>query len=200
MRIIRSILNPQSSYSFKNSTGEAIIFHTTLGNTYQGAHQTLKLRHLSYHFIIDTDGTIYQLIDTNRAAWGAGATANMNMRAKVFFGTTNPNVIGIQVAFVRFGHKYLTPMQRDAGVWLVKHIGSVTGKRYTWDNTFSHFEVTNYSATSKPREVANYRQQVMDGVVGFKDNKDNKEKTRMLLYIQYLQLQLKLLRLRLQGK
>ena len=176
------------------------MFHTTLGNSYQGAEETLKVRHLSYHFIIDETGTIRQLIDLKRGAWHSGVTKNLNLRAKVFFGTNNPNRMAIGIAFVRNGHSRITDAQRNAAVWLVKEIGKETGIRYTADNMFYHREVTNYSPLSKPPEVETYRQQVVDGVAGFKDNTDAAEKTRLLLYIQYLQLLVKSLTLQLSLK
>lgn len=196
MQIIRDILEPQTSFSFSECTGEALMFHTTLGTTYQGAEDTLKDRHLSYHFIIDEIGTIRQLIDINRGAWHAGVTNGMNVRSKVFFKGRNPNKVAIGVAFVRNGQKEITRAQRDAAVWLTKWIGQQTGVRYNADNMFYHREVTNYNPFSKPPEVANYRQQVVDGIVGYKDNKDAGEKSRMKLYIQYLQLLVELLILR----
>lgn len=199
MEIIRDILEPQSSYSFDHCSGEALMFHTTLGNNYQGAEDTLKTRHLSYHFIIDETGTIRQLIDLKRGAWHSGVTKNLNLRAKVFFGVNNPNKMAIGIAFVRNGQKEITRAQRDAAVWLVKWIGQQTGVRYTADNMFYHREVTNYNLLSKPPEVEHYRLQVVEGVSGYKDNKDAQEKSRMLLYIQYLQLLIKLLGLKLKS-
>lgn len=44
-------------------TIDSIIMHFTAGSTVEGAVDTLKKRRLSYHFIIDKDGTIYQLVN-----------------------------------------------------------------------------------------------------------------------------------------
>jgi N-acetyl-anhydromuramyl-L-alanine amidase AmpD len=193
MQITRNYLRPQSEYSFSHSSSESIIFHTTLGNNYQGARDTLAIRHLSYHFIIDEWGRIFQLIDIGRGAWGAGATSNMNVRATAFFGRVNPNKKSVQIAFVRNGHKTITKSQRDSAVWLVKHIGQQTGIRYNRTNIFYHREVTNYNAWAKPPEVAGYMEQVLDGLVGFKDNKDNVSEDYLRMYIKYLRLKIQLL-------
>jgi len=196
MQIKQTLLEPQNEYSFAETTGDSLMFHTTLGTNYQGAYDTLKIRHLSYHFIIDEDGTIYQLIDLSRGAWGAGATSRMNVRALAYFGLVNPNQKAIQIAFVRRGQSQLTQEQRDAGVWLTKHIGKQTGARYNRNNMFYHREVTNYNASAKPPEVREYLEQVLDGLVGFKDNTDNVSPEYLKMYIKYLQLLIQVLLLR----
>lgn len=161
-------LIPVENYSWSNNTHESIILHTTLGNTYQGAFDTLKIRGLSYHYIIDIDGTIRELIPIERSAWHAGVKSNPNARVRAFFGNDNPNRRGIGISFVRRGHPTLEPEQRDAAVWLIKNIGERTGVRYNADNIFTHHEITDY----KPEEVDDYRLEVLDGLVGFKDEKD----------------------------
>lgn len=197
MVINKRILKPVDQYSWNGNTGESIVLHTTLGGTYKGAEDTLKIRHLSYHYVIDKDGKIYQLVDISRSAWHAGVRSNPNLRARAFFGEDNPNRRSIGIAFVNKGNMdypgegagYLTKAQRDAAVWLIKEIGKKTGVRYNLNNIFSHYEVTDY----KPQYVENMRGIVVDGLLGFKDEKDNvKEKT-------ILELRLKLLKLKLQA-
>ena len=161
-------LKPLSSYSWDGNTNEAIVLHTTLGNTYQGAFDTLKIRGLSYHYIVDTDGTIRELIPIERSAWHAGVKSSPNARVRSFFGNDNPNRRSVGISFVRRGQPTLEPEQRDAAVWLIKDIGERTGIRYNADNIFTHHEITDY----KPVEVNDYRQEVLDGLVGFKDEKD----------------------------
>lgn len=184
MNIIDRTLQPPSDFSWEGNTGEAIMLHTTLGNNYEGAESTLRSRHLSYHYIIDEDGLIYKLVDISRSAWHAGVTEQMSFRAKSFFGSTNPNRRTIGIAFVRNRHISLTDAQRWSAVELIKDIGARTGVRYTADNIFAHHEVTVY----KPLEVfEKYRTQVVQDLVGFKDETDKQEKSLMLLIIQYLQ-------------
>lgn len=48
-----------------------IIFHHTGGPTVKGAIATLIKRGLSYHYIIDRDGTIYKLADANTIQYHA---------------------------------------------------------------------------------------------------------------------------------
>ena len=158
------------------------MLHTTLGTNYSGAYDTLKIRHLSYHFIIDEDGTIYQLVPLERSAWHAGVKSHPNLRVRTFFGSDNPNRRSIGIAFVRYGDTELTPEQRDAGVWLTKEIGKRTGVRYNADNIFYHQEVTDY----KPREVGRYREQILEGLVGFRDDIDAGEMSDLQLRIKQL--------------
>ena len=66
--IIDRTLKPEQDYSWPGNTHESIILHTTLGNSYSGAEETLKIRHLSYHFIIDEEGDVFQLVNTSRSA------------------------------------------------------------------------------------------------------------------------------------
>lgn len=172
MNPVRTLLKPVQEYSWSGNTQEAIVLHTTLGNTYVGAEQTLRTRHLSYHFIIDDEGETYQLVDIKRSAWHSGVKSKPNLRARAFFGDTNPNKRTIGIAFVRNRHSEITPAQRDAAVKLIKWIGEQTGIRYNRDNIFTHYEITSY----KPQEVQQYRNQVIEGLEGYKDEKDAGEK------------------------
>lgn len=201
MKIVKKILTPADEYSWSGNTGEAIVFHTTLGNTYIGAEETLKIRHLSYHYVVDKDGTIYQLVELDRSAWHAGVKSNPNLRSRAFFGEDNPNRRSVGVAFVGDGNVYdtsgytvyskaITDKQRDAGVWLVKEIGKQTGVRYNANNIFYHREITDY----KPAFVETIRKQVLEGLVGFKDETDAvAERTVLELTLKMLQLKLQLL-------
>lgn len=49
-----------------------IVVHCTAGGTFQSAFETLKKRGLSYHYIIDKDGTVHKLVPYNRVAFHAG--------------------------------------------------------------------------------------------------------------------------------
>ncbi len=179
MQIKQQHLEPVGDYSWNGNSMESIVFHTTLGSNYQGAYDTLKLRHLSYHYIIDADGSIHELVNIERSAWHAGVKHKPNLRVRSFFGDNNPNKRSIGIAFVRKGYEALTNEQRDAGVWLVKAIGARTGIRYTADNIFYHQEITDY----KPAHVSTYRDAILAGLIGYRDDKDAKELTRLQMTI-----------------
>ena len=191
MQVKLQLLKPLDEYSWFGNTQESIVLHTTLGNTYEGAYETLKIRHLSYHYIIEADGTIRNLIPIERSAWHAGVKSNPNLRARVFFNDDNPNKRSIGIAFVRYGNPSLTTEQRDAAVWLIKEIGKETGRRYNRDNIFTHHEITDY----KPKEVETYREEVLQALEGYKDDRDAGQKSTTLLYIELLKLKLKYLTL-----
>ena len=186
-------LKPAKDYSWAGNTKEKIILHTTFASNYQGDKDPLNIRHISYHYIITENGTIFELVPVNRSAWHAGVKSKPNLRVKVFFGDTNPNKRSIGIAFVRRGEQTLTQLQRDAGVWLIKDIGKRTKVRYNADNIFYHQEVTNY----KPAEVWHYRNQILEGLFGYRDEKDVGEKTNLRLKIELLQLQIQTLLLKL---
>lgn len=98
-----------------------IIMHHTVTPTVKSAINALKARGLSYHYLIDKDGSIYELVDPNFKAWHAKGYNN--------------NTIGI--SFV-CGGKYgpVNEEQHKASIWLInylktKHpINSLTGHKY----------------------------------------------------------------------
>jgi len=171
----------------------SIMLHTTLGSTVIGAVETLKARGLSYNYLI-SGGVVYELVNWSNSAWHAGVTSGMNLRSRAFYGSRNPNKHSVGIAFVQpLGVKALPEMDIDACVLLLKQIGKESGNRYNADNIFYHKEVTSY----KPEQVKYYREQVLEALVGDKDDKDVGEKTRLKLMIQLLQLRIKLLLLQL---
>jgi len=186
-------LLPLKDYSWSGNTKESIILHTTLGTNYSGAYNTLKLRHLSYHYIVEADGTITELIPITRSAWHSGVKNKPNLRARAFFGADNPNKRSIGISFVRNGESELTQEQRDAGIYLIKEIGKKTKIRYTADNIFCHQDITSY----KPYEVQKYREQILTGLFGYRDEADTKERTILQLRIKLLMLQVAMLKKKL---
>lgn len=172
MKIRKRILTPVEDYSWDGNTKEAIVLHITAGSNYKGAEDTLKIRHLSYHFIIDKDGSISQLTDINRSAWHAGIKSNPVDRVVKFFGDTNPNKRSIGISFVCEKDEWyvsneLTEKQIDAGVWLIKYIGSQTGIRYNGDNIFTHGEITDYK-----EKMEEERKIIVSELIGYRDEQD----------------------------
>jgi len=154
---------------WEGNTPKSIILHTTLGDdSGLGSWAWLDQIELSYHFIVAADGKIYQLVPFGKSSWHAGVTKDgagnslMTQRAVEFFGAINPNKQSIGIAFARNGHQSLTPAQAAAGIGLLKYIGQHTGVMYTAANVFAHCE----TYTVKPKEVLNYRLQVLDGLAG----------------------------------
>lgn len=69
----RYTANP-GTYGSRNGTDiDAIMLHHTAGSTASGAAQALNSRGLSAHYVIDKDGTIYQMVGDERRAFHAGA-------------------------------------------------------------------------------------------------------------------------------
>lgn len=170
MILKQELLKPVADYSWEGNTGESIVLHITAGSNYKGARDTLIARHLSYHFIVDTDGKIYQLVDIKRSAWHAGVKSNPNTRVRKFFGDTNPNRRSIGISFVAPLDTWFSDIndqQLKSAVELIKYIGSTTGVRYNASNIFSHGEITDYK-----EKMLNECSQVINELVGYKDEKD----------------------------
>lgn len=172
------------------------MLHISGGTSLIGAYETLKARGLSYNYAIHF-GEIYELVHWSKCAWHAGVIHNPNLRARAFYNTLkddeNPNRNSVGIVFIQpFGTTSVSEEDVDAYVRLTKWLGQETGVRYNADNIFYHHEVTDY----KPKEVGKIREQVLDGLVGDKDDKDAGEMTRLKLIIKLLQLRLKLLLLK----
>ncbi len=54
---------------------DTVVLHATAGSTAQGAIATLRERGLSYHYLVDKDGSVTKLAGTSRAAFHAGESA-----------------------------------------------------------------------------------------------------------------------------
>ena len=186
-----------SSNYWAGNNPRSIILHTTGGNSVIGAVETLIARGLSYNYIIK-NGTVHELVSYKNSAWHAGVVRGMNMRSKVFYGTgkgsENPNRHSVGIAFATTSE--LTEEEVDQAVMLIKWLGSETSVRYNADNIFYHREVTS----DKPLIVKTFREQVLDALVGDKDDKDAGEKTVIRLTIQLLKLKVQLLHMRLLGQ
>jgi N-acetyl-anhydromuramyl-L-alanine amidase AmpD len=140
-----------------------------LGNSFDGAYQTLKARGLSYNYIIDADGTTYEIVPWYHSAWHAGIKSNPNKRVVDFYGNKNPNRHSVGVAFVRKGQP-LTESQIDGAVKLIKWLGKQTKVVYDESNIFYHQEITDY----KPKEVEQYRSAVLEALFGEKEDVQEK--------------------------
>lgn len=103
--------------SERDLSPSGITIHNTAGGTLAVALKALANRALSYHFIIDKDGTIHQLVKTNLVA--------------IHDPVTNPTNIGI--SFVNLGHQ-----SQFAGRWGSPELsewveGIQSGKSATWE-------------------------------------------------------------------
>lgn len=171
MKITKKLLSPADDYSWAGNTAESIVLHITAGGSYTGAEETLKIRHLSYHFIIEQNGNINQLVELGRSAWHAGIKSNPKPNAVAFFGSDNPNKRSIGISFVcpmdTWSVNDLTEAQVDSAVWLIKDIGRQTGVRYNESNIFTHGDITDYK-----EQMYLERSQVIQELAGYKDEKD----------------------------
>lgn len=157
---------------WEDNDPKSIILHTTLGDSFDGAFETLKARGLSYNYIIDANGKTYEIVAWDKSAWHSGVKSNPNKRVQNFYGDTNPNKHSVGIAFVRNGQDQLTEEQVNASTQLIKQLGENTREVYTKENIFYHQEITDY----KPKEVGLYREQVLEALFGEKEPVEEKVK------------------------
>ena len=65
---------PEDCYKSVSSERKPImvVTHWDAALSAKSCHRILKKRGISSHFVIDNDGTIFQMVDTNHVAWHAG--------------------------------------------------------------------------------------------------------------------------------
>ena len=83
----------------------------------ESCFKVLNKRGISVHFLIDNDGTIYQILDTQHKAWHAGITSGIG---------GNPKGIGVEIA-----NAYYTKYQD----W---YVSNGFGERPIQDNGYVH--------------------------------------------------------------
>lgn len=113
-------------YSSRNGTKiDMIVMHYTVSKTAQSAIDTLTFgaRQASAHYVIDRDGTIYQLVSDDKKAWHAGRV--------------NSRSIGIE--HVAMPGERMAPEQTRSSVALCKYLleeyhlepSAITGHKFT---------------------------------------------------------------------
>tara|TARA_Y100000310_G_scaffold295058_1_gene326030 strand:- start:361 stop:1116 length:756 start_codon:yes stop_codon:yes gene_type:complete len=99
----------RSAYGWHWDKPEAIVWHWTVGGL------ASSLRHLttalSTHFLVDRDGTVYQLVDTDDAAWTCGVRAHR--KRGHWLNQWNENLPTINVEIVNKGWTYRQSLPRS---------------------------------------------------------------------------------------
>ena len=70
---------PDFKKSKKEHTPHMVVLHWDAALSAASAHKILKKRGYSTHFVIDNDGTIVQMVDTNDIAYHAGRTNKVSI-------------------------------------------------------------------------------------------------------------------------
>lgn len=138
------IPKPPVSHRFKANAGtygsrggtdiDAIILHHTAGSTASGAASALNSRGLSVHYVVDKDGTIYQMVGDEKRAFhaghGSGKWTNANSRS-----------IGIEIVNLGNGQDKYTEAQYRALEKLVPYLAQKY--RVPLGNIVGHSQIGN---------------------------------------------------------
>lgn len=174
------LLQPQNKYSWVGlNNPDSIVLHTLLGSI-EGSDAWLEEINLSYHYMISEEGELTKLVNHKNAAWHSGIKHNPNERARNHYKDLNPNVLSIGIAFERKGESELTKEQVQACDALIGKLEKEFKIDFNDENIFAHQEITSY----KPREVLNYRLQVLEGLEGGKLPKNKKSPAELKSEIQ----------------
>lgn len=90
-----------------------IVVHATAGSTASGAIKTLVDRKLSYHYIIDKDGTVFKCRPVSKTAYHAGESFGPDGR------WVNGYSIGISLANLNDGKDPYTEAQIESLITLI---------------------------------------------------------------------------------
>ncbi len=127
------IQHPSPNHSSRSGwKPDLIVEHITAGSTAAGAIATLcdPAREASAHFVVDRDGTVYQLVPLDRAAWANGTSSTPS--DKRYYGRAtleavrnrrvNANLYTVSIEHVCVSGGALTKEQLAASIALHKHI------------------------------------------------------------------------------
>lgn len=132
------ILNKPSQWESARPSGvkaSKIVLHTTQG-TDEGDLSYMTnpddKANVSYHYLVQRDGDIWQLVEDNRKAWHAGVS--------VWEGRKNVNNFSIGVGFSNKKGEMLTEEQYKAGGELVAHL--MKTHKLAFDDVLTHENVS----------------------------------------------------------
>lgn len=91
---------------------------------------------VSAHYLIDTNGDVYQLVDEANVAWHAGASA---WKGQAYHNSVNAYSIGIELVHPNDGKTPYDPRQLDATARLCAKIAAHRG--FTTKSFVSHADV-----------------------------------------------------------
>jgi len=109
--------NPGNFGSRRGTDIDAIMLHHTAGSTASGAASALNSRGLSAHYVIDKDGTIYQMVGDEKRAYHAGGGSIRGDGRDI-----NDRSIGIEIVNLGDGKDKYTEAQYKALEKLVPHL------------------------------------------------------------------------------
>jgi hypothetical protein len=112
---------------------EGVIIHHTGGNSLDVAVKTLQARKLSYHYLVDRDGRIVNILPDNLVGWHAGNTDKM---PKI----NNSNTVSISM--VAKDDTDVTPQQIASATSLESKLSQKYGFPKT--NVYGHGEVASH--------------------------------------------------------
>lgn len=87
-------------FSERTSPMDSVVIHYTVTKDVETTYEVLLQQKLSYHYIIDQDGMIYQFVDEDKAAWHAGCA-----NSKEGDCTPGYNSRSIGISFVNCGYR-----------------------------------------------------------------------------------------------
>lgn len=135
---------------------DMIVMHTTGGKTTSGVNTIMNPKNeVSYHFIIDEDGTIMQFVDIEHWAFANGT--NNDPDSKYYHDKSalpivrerfiNANWYTVAISFGNMQEGNPTPEQLDAVIWLIHHI------RYEVERVYGKIMQINRDTIVGHREV-----------------------------------------------
>ena len=137
MKIIRKFL-PYFDERPLNTKIKALVLHCS-AHSADEMIEVLRERELSSHYIIDTDGSVFQLVSEKNRAWHAGQSKwrNMNM--------LNQYSIGIELSSPTLGQTEYTPSQIESLIKLSRQI--IRHYQISATNVVAHSDI---APTRKP--------------------------------------------------
>jgi hypothetical protein len=122
---------------------EGVIIHHTGGNSLDVAVKTLQARKLSYHYLVDRDGRIVNILPDNLVGWHAGNTDKM---PKI----NNSNTVSISM--VAKDDSDVTPQQIASATSLESKLSQKYGFPKT--NVYGHGEVASHKHPKEGYTIA----------------------------------------------